>query len=318
MINWHFFFFSDLGLSVTPVPGLSVPGLPLVPVGVAPAIPLTPVVTSVTPVPSSTPLPAVPAVPQFDIRQPGDDFIEQSRFNPNPTPAPFVPLNQTPGPFEGTPFGQRIPFRPKPLDHLEPAGPPVTSPSPFSAFPAFPATPAPEAPRNNLASIFSTLQDNQPAQPAPNVGPIDPLARQPFSSQNNPFGFNAFANNAIGSSDTALFPDTPLTPVVDSRFPLNGVPGGAGIPVPAVPRPGAVTAVPGQFESIFGQKAGSPTPTPGAFVFNNPKGSEKLQETEEIKEPNSINDSSQQLISDTAPTVFTPTPKPQNPKTPYI
>ena len=181
MINWHFFF-SDLGLSVTPVPGLG-PALPLVPVGAAaPAIPLTPVVTSVTPVPSSTPLPAVPAVPQFDIRQPGDDFIEQSRFNPNPTPAPFVPLNQTPGPFEGTPFGQRIPFRPKPLDHLEPAGPPVTSPSPFSAFPAFPATPAPEAPeapRNNLASIFSTLQDNQPAQPAPNVGPIDPLADNP-------------------------------------------------------------------------------------------------------------------------------------------
>ena len=137
--------------------------MPLVPVGaVAPAIPLTPVVTSVTPVPSSTPLPAVPAVPQFDIRQPGDDFIEQSRFNPNPTPAPFVPLNQTPGPFEGTPFGQRIPFRPKPLDHLEPAGPPVTSPSPCSAFPAFPATPAPEAPE---ALVVLMLPDVAPEAP---------------------------------------------------------------------------------------------------------------------------------------------------------
>ena len=292
----------------------------------------------------STPLAAVPAVPDpapadFEIRLPEDNFIEEPRnnFDPfvplTPTPAPFVPLDSTPGPFEGTPFGARIPFRPAPIDPLvpvEPALPAVTSPSPFSSFPATP-TPAPEAPRSNLASIFSHLQDEQPAQPAPNLGPFDPLAgsRTPTPLPagvhfvpDSPFGvFRPSFNNEI-ESDTALLLETPLTPVVDPRFPLNSnvpeVPGlpGVGVPVPAVPRPGAVPAVPGQFDSLFGQKTANPPPiTPGAFVpIFNEQGPAKLQ-TEEFKEPNNVGESSQPLIiDDNTSSVFASTPKTTTPQ----
>ena len=313
MFKYLFFlsYFSDLGLSVTPTPGPNgiafgpsdapppPPGAsPIAPV--APAAPVIPVTPGPTPVPSSTPLAPVPAVPEeipaFEIRQPQDDFIEQGRSNPNPaTPAPFVPLDPTPEPFEGTFFGQRLPNEvssPSPFSFSTASPFSAFSPSP-SPFSAFPTTPKPEG---NLASIFSNLQSNQPAQPAPNLGPIDPLAgtTRPGTqgtTPNDPFGiFRSFSSNL--KSDTALLPEKPLASVVS---PASGAPGGFGVSVPAVPRPGAVEAVGGAVvNSIFDQKPGkssaSPAPfTQGAFG-NNQKESEPL-------------------IRDDAPTLFTPTPR---------